>query len=57
MKKKGGPPLKEYILHLPEEESILLSGAAAKRLLNAGDGDAALRWRAFSRRSKATGLI
>lgn len=49
MKKKGGPPLKEYILHLPEEESILLSGAAAKRLLNAGDGDAALLYIAILR--------
>ena len=46
---KGESPLKEYVLHLPEEESILLSGAAARRLLDAGDGDAALLYIAIRR--------
>jgi len=31
-----------YVLHLPEDESVVLSGPAARRLLQAGDGDAAL---------------
>lgn len=31
-----------YVLRLPEEESIVLSGPVARRLLQAGDGDAAL---------------
>ena len=31
-----------YVLHLPEDESVVLSGPAARRLLKAGDGDAAL---------------
>ncbi|MCI9432076.1 MAG: DnaD domain protein [Oscillospiraceae bacterium] len=30
------------MLHLPEEESVVLSGAAAGRLIRCGDGDAAL---------------
>ena len=39
---KEGPAISEYVLRLPEEESILLSGPAAKRLICCGDGDAAL---------------
>ena len=31
-----------YMLHLPEEESIVLSGPAVRRLMECGDGDAAL---------------
>lgn len=31
-----------YVLHLPEDESIVLSGPVTRRLLQAGDGDAAL---------------
>ncbi len=31
-----------YMLHLPEEESIVLSGPVARRLVEGGDGDAAL---------------
>ena len=31
-----------YVLHLPEEESVVLSGPAARRLVSAGNGDAAL---------------
>lgn len=41
-RRKEGPSISEYILHLPEEESIILSGPAAKRLIRSGDGDAAL---------------
>lgn len=35
-----------YILRLPEEESIVLSGPVARRLIQAGDGDAALLYMA-----------
>lgn len=40
-----------YLLHLPEEENVILSGQAARRLIDAGDGDAALLYIAvlFSR--------
>ena len=31
-----------YVLHLPEDESIVLSGPVTRRLLQTGDGDAAL---------------
>lgn len=31
-----------YVLHLPEDESIVLSGPVTRRLLRSGDGDAAL---------------
>lgn len=31
-----------YILHLPEDEGVVLSGPVARRLIEAGDGDAAL---------------
>lgn len=31
-----------YMLHLPEEESVVLSGPVARRLVEGGDGDAAL---------------
>ena len=34
--------ISEYILRLPEEESITLSGPTALRLIRCGDGDAAL---------------
>ena len=37
-----GKTISEYILHLPEDESVLLSGPAARRLIQCGDGDAAL---------------
>ena len=30
------------MLHLPEEESVVLSGPAVRRLIAAGDGDASL---------------
>ena len=29
-----------YVLHLPEEESVVLSGPAARRLIDGGNGDA-----------------
>ena len=35
-------PISGYILHLPEDEGVALSGPAVRRLLEAGDGDAAL---------------
>ena len=28
-----------YVLHLPEEESVVLSGPAARRLIDGGNGD------------------
>lgn len=31
-----------YVLHLPEDESVVLSGPVARRLIEGGDGDAAL---------------
>lgn len=31
-----------YVLHLPEDESIVLSGPVSRRLIEGGDGDAAL---------------
>ncbi len=31
-----------YVLHLPEDESVVLSGPVVRRLLQGGDGDAAL---------------
>ena len=34
--------MSSYTLHLPEDESIVLSGPAARRLIESGDGDAAL---------------
>ena len=37
------------MLHLPEDESIVLSGPATRRLLQAGDGDAALLYIAVLR--------
>ena len=39
----------EYTLHLPEDESIVLSGAVTRRLLQTGDGDAALLYIAVLR--------
>lgn len=38
-----------YILHLPEEESVVLSGPAARRLIDGGNGDAALLYIAVLR--------
>lgn len=38
-----------YVLHLPEEESIVLSGPVSRRLLEAGNGDAALLYIAVLR--------
>jgi len=38
-----------YVLHLPEDESIVLSGPVTRRLLQAGDGDAALLYIAVLR--------
>ena len=35
-----------YTLHLPQEESVVVSGPAARRLLRRGDGDAALLYMA-----------
>lgn len=43
-----------YTLRLPEEESVVLSGAAASRLIRRGDGDAALLYIAVLR-SRGTG--
>ena len=43
-----------YTLRLPEEESVVLSGAAAGRLIRRGDGDAALLYIAVLR-SRGTG--
>ena len=40
--RKEGVLINGYILRLPEEESIILSGPAAERLIQCGDGDAAL---------------
>lgn len=40
--KREGTTINGYILHLPEDESILLSGPAARRLIQGGSGDAAL---------------
>ena len=34
--------ISDYILHLPEEEGVTLSGPTALRLIRCGDGDAAL---------------
>ena len=31
-----------YILHLPEDESIVVPGAAVRGLIEGGDGDSAL---------------
>jgi DnaD/phage-associated family protein len=45
--------LGEYVLHLPEDESIVLSGPASRRLLQAGDGDAALLYIAVLRNKGA----
>ena len=39
---KGGAAISDYILHLPEAESVTLSGPTALRLIRCGDGDAAL---------------
>lgn len=38
-----------YVLHLPEDESVVLSGAVARRLVEGGDGDAALLYIAILR--------
>ena len=38
-----------YVLHLPEEESVVLSGPAARRLIDGGNGDAALLYIAVLR--------
>ena len=38
-----------YVLHLPEEESIVLSGPVARRLVESGNGDAALLYIAVLR--------
>ena len=32
----------DYILHLPEEEGVTLSGPVVRRLIQGGNGDAAL---------------
>ena len=42
-------PTNGYILHLPEEESVVLSGPVARRLIEGGDGDAALLYIAVLR--------
>ena len=36
-----------YILHLPEDESVVLSGPVVRRLIDTGDGDAALLYLAL----------
>lgn len=58
MTKSGGEGRPEavsgYTLRLPEEESVVLSGAAAGRLIRRGDGDAALLYIAVLR-SRGTG--
>ena len=52
---EGGPEaVSGYTLRLPEEESVVLSGAAAGRLIRRGDGDAALLYIAVLR-SRGTG--
>ena len=38
-----------YVLHLPEDESIVLSGPVSRRLVEAGDGEAALLYIAVLR--------
>ena len=38
-----------YVLHLPEEESVIVPGAAARRLIESGDGDGALVYLALLR--------
>lgn len=38
-----------YILHLPEDESIVVSGAAVRGLIEGGDGDSALAYLALLR--------
>ena len=38
-----------YVLHLPEDESVVLSGPVARRLVEGGDGDAALLYIAVLR--------
>lgn len=38
-----------YVLHLPEDESVVLSGSVARRLVEGGDGDAALLYIAILR--------
>ena len=40
-----------YVLHLPKEESVVLPGPVARRLVEAGDGDAALVYIAILRSS------
>ena len=38
-----------YVLHLPEDEGVVVSGQAARRLVESGDGDAALLYIAVLR--------
>lgn len=52
---KEGPPISEFILSLPEEDSIILSGPAAKGLIRCGNGDAALLYIAMLYRKSRAG--
>lgn len=55
IRREGRPEaVSGYTLRLPEEESVVLSGAAASRLIRRGDGDAALLYIAVLR-SRGTG--
>lgn len=47
MSGKGADKIADYILHLPEDESITLSGPTARRLIRCGDGNAALLYLAI----------
>ena len=44
---KGGIRVDEYTIHLSQEETIVLSADAARRLIAAGSGDAALLYLAL----------
>lgn len=46
---EGADEMSGYVLHLPEEESVVLSGPVVRRLLREGDGDAALLYIAVLR--------
>lgn len=43
-----------YVLHLPKEESIIVPGAAARLLIEGGDGDGALTYLALLRNKGST---
>lgn len=48
-RRKGADEISGYVLHLPEDEGVVLSGPVARRLVEGGDGDAALLYIAVLR--------